>query len=89
MAFEIFGFDVILDANLKPVLLEVNTLPSLSSSSELDKRIKTSLMCDAFNLTGVVPYKLLKKQEKGEKLFGHLKVYQTLGQMQQDAPMTV
>lgn len=41
MAFEIYGFDVILDGKLKPVLLEVNVLPSLSSSSELDRRIKT------------------------------------------------
>jgi len=54
--FEVFGFDIILDAKLKPMLLEVNVLPSLSSSSELDKQIKTSLMCDSFNLIGVVPY---------------------------------
>lgn len=35
-------------------------LPSLSSSAELDKRIKTSLMSDIFNCIGVVPYN--KKQ---------------------------
>jgi len=55
--FEVYGFDVILDAELKPILLEVNVLPSLSSSSELDKKIKTALMCDIFNLIGVVPYR--------------------------------
>lgn len=55
--FEVYGFDVILDAELKPMLLEVNVLPSLSSSSELDKKIKTALMCDTFNLIGVVPYR--------------------------------
>ena len=38
--FEVFGFDVLLDAHLKPWLLEVNVSPSLSSSSPLDKNIK-------------------------------------------------
>lgn len=56
LCYEIFGFDVILDHNLRPWLLEVNTLPSLSSSSELDKRIKTSLMSDTFNTLGITPY---------------------------------
>lgn len=60
LCFEVFGFDVIFDRDLKPWLLEVNVLPSLSSSSELDKKIKTALMSDTFNLIGVVPYK--KKQ---------------------------
>jgi tubulin polyglutamylase TTLL4 len=48
LCFELYGFDVILDSELKPWLLEVNVLPSLSSSSALDKRIKTSLLSDVF-----------------------------------------
>ena len=40
--FEIYGFDLLLDHKLKPWLLEINLLPSLSSSSPLDKRIKLS-----------------------------------------------
>lgn len=73
--FELYGFDVILDQNLKPMLLEVNVLPSLSSSSELDKKIKTALMCDTFNLIGVVPYRrrLFEKeinQKNWEKFTG-------------------
>ena len=35
--FEIYGFDVIIDQNMKPWLLEVNVAPSLSSSSPFDK----------------------------------------------------
>jgi len=38
--FELFGFDVLLDDELQPHLLEVNISPSLSSSSPLDKQIK-------------------------------------------------
>jgi tubulin polyglutamylase TTLL4 len=51
--FELFGVDVLLDAQLRPWLLEVNILPSLSSSSPLDKLIKTRLMSDVFHVIGV------------------------------------
>eukprot|EP00439_Symbiodinium_sp_Y106_P041227 s6059_g5.t1 len=48
--FELFGFDVLLDETLRPWLLEVNTCPSLSSSSPLDKRLKTQLVADMLTL---------------------------------------
>lgn len=51
--FELFGFDVLIDENLKPWLLEVNMLPSLSSSSPLDKGVKTTLMTDLLNLVNI------------------------------------
>lgn len=54
--FEIYGFDIIIDAKLKPWVLEVNVLPSLSSSSPFDKRIKTMLICDALTLVGIRGY---------------------------------
>jgi tubulin polyglutamylase TTLL4 len=53
VCFEIYGFDILLDHKLKPWLLEVNISPSLSSSSPLDKKIKTMLICDSLNLVGV------------------------------------
>ena len=54
--FELFGFDILIDSKLEPWLLEVNISPSLSSSSPLDKKIKTMLICDTLNLVGVYPY---------------------------------
>ena len=64
ICFELFGFDILLDNKLKPWLLEVNISPSLSSSSPLDKKIKTVLICDTLNLVGVHPYdrKLYEKE---------------------------
>jgi tubulin polyglutamylase TTLL4 len=56
ICFELFGFDILLDANMKPWLLEVNVSPSLSSSGPLDRRIKTTLLSDVFNLVGFIPY---------------------------------
>ena len=50
--FEIYGFDVIIDSKLRPWILEVNVSPSLSSSSALDKQIKTMLLSDSLYLIG-------------------------------------
>jgi hypothetical protein len=51
--FEVFGYDVILDSELKPWLLEVNLSPSLACESPLDLTIKSNLVADTFNLVGV------------------------------------
>lgn len=67
VCFELFGFDILLDNKLKPWLLEVNISPSLSSSSPLDKKIKTVLICDTLNLVGVFPYDR-KQYEKDTEL---------------------
>mmetsp|Transcript_18545 Transcript_18545/g.23083 ORF Transcript_18545/g.23083 Transcript_18545/m.23083 type:complete len:140 (+) Transcript_18545:1737-2156(+) len=45
-----------IDSNMKPWVLEVNVLPSLSSSSPFDKRIKTMLVCDALTCVGLRGY---------------------------------
>lgn len=54
--FELFGFDVLIDKKLKPWILEVNVLPSLSSSSPFDKTVKTILICDVLTLVGIRGY---------------------------------
>lgn len=51
--FEVYGFDVLIDANLKPWLIEVNASPSLTSTTESDRILKMSLLNDTFSI--VVP----------------------------------
>ena len=54
--FELFGFDILLDAELKPWIIEVNISPSLMGNSALDRHIKGRLMADVFHTTGFEPY---------------------------------
>ncbi|GAB6030472.1 hypothetical protein CHUAL_007337 [Chamberlinius hualienensis] len=62
---ELFGFDVILDENLKPLLLEVNVSPSLVTHSSLDKAIKGNMMAELLNLA---QYRLPSKLSNITKL---------------------
>ncbi|CBZ28906.1 tubulin-tyrosine ligase-like protein [Leishmania mexicana MHOM/GT/2001/U1103] len=54
--FELYGFDVMLDASLNPFLIEVNTLPSLESSSTFDYSTKTNVVADLLNLAMLEPF---------------------------------
>jgi len=65
--FEIYGFDVIIDAKLRPWLLEVNVAPSLSSSSPYDKQVKTMLLCDTLHLVGFQPFDRKKLEDEKKK----------------------
>ena len=50
MCFELLGFDVILDRNLKPWLLEVNHSPSFTTDSPLDYKIKYRLIKETMQM---------------------------------------
>ena len=55
-SFEIFGYDVLIDQNLKPWLLEVNASPSLSRDNELDYRVKGAMVSDTIKLIDPAPF---------------------------------
>lgn len=61
--FELYGFDLLLDDNLKPHLLEVNLSPSMQADTPLDFKIKASLVQETFNLLGP---KLADPKQLGE-----------------------
>ena len=49
--FECYGYDIIIDENLKPWLIEVNASPSLSATTKRDRIFKTKLILDVFKVT--------------------------------------
>ena len=51
--FQLFGFDVMLDAEVRPWLLEVNAGPSLATEAPLDLRIKSKMLVDLLNVIGI------------------------------------
>ena len=51
--FEIFGYDFIIDADYEPWLIEVNASPSLSTTTESDRKLKMSVMESVFQI--VIP----------------------------------
>lgn len=69
--FELYGFDILLDSDLKPWLIEVNLSPSLGTDSPLDYHIKTALLIDTFNLIGI--RKFDRKKESLTKMDNRVK----------------
>ena len=53
--FELYGFDVLVDAHLRPWLLEVNVGPALSSDCQADLLAKKSMLHDLFDMVFTEP----------------------------------
>ena len=53
--FEILGFDILIDKNCKPWLLEVNCMPSLASTSPFDTTLKENVVRDALKIIDIQP----------------------------------
>ncbi|XP_061898025.1 tubulin polyglutamylase TTLL5 isoform X4 [Entelurus aequoreus] len=66
--FELYGFDVLIDSNLKPWLLEVNLSPSLACDAPLDLKIKASMIADMLSLVGLVCQDPVLRKPRFERL---------------------
>ena len=69
--FEILGFDILVDSDLKPRLLEVNLSPSMACDSPLDMSIKSNCICDSFNISGIKRFD--RKKESLNKIKHRMK----------------
>lgn len=61
--FELYGYDVLIDADLNPHLIEVNSSPSLSSTTSTDRLLKEEVLADVMQI--VLPQGFLSKGEPG------------------------
>jgi len=71
--FEIFGFDILIDSDLKPWLMEINLSPSLATESPIDMTIKANLLADTFNIIGVKKFD--RRKESVNKAKQRMKGY--------------
>ena len=51
--FKLFGFDIFLDSDLKPWLLEVNNIPSLHINT-IDAFVNRPMVAEMFNIVGMI-----------------------------------
>lgn len=72
--FDLLGFDILIDSELKPWLLEVNLSPSLATDSPLDLFIKGNLVADTLNLLGVRMFD--RKKESANKVRSRIRARQ-------------
>ena len=75
--YEVYGFDIMIDSDFKPWLIEINLSPSLACDSQLDMKIKGQLLADTFNLIGVRQFD--RKAESANKAKNRMKSYQNRG----------
>ena len=57
--FELYGLDIMIDADFKPWLLETNASPSFTGSTKADKDFKIKLIDDTLTIVDaeqVYPY---------------------------------
>ena len=43
-----YGYDILIEDNLKPWLIEINASPSLSTTTDSDRKLKMSVMESVF-----------------------------------------
>lgn len=53
ISFGIYGFDIMLQSNGKPILIEVNSSPATATSTQLDVNVKYPMIAEALNTIGI------------------------------------
>ena len=48
--FELYGYDILIDDTLKPILIEINANPSLTSNTASDNDMKVKMLDDMLTI---------------------------------------
>ena len=64
LCFELLGFDVYIDKNAKPWILEVNLAPSFQANEEIDLNLKKPLIYDSFKLLNATHNERVRKMNR-------------------------
>ncbi|ANQ08702.1 Uncharacterized protein PCOAH_00030240 [Plasmodium coatneyi] len=64
--FELYGFDILIDSNLKPWLIEVNSSPSLSANTKEDYTLKFNMLDELMSLINLEGYNLPETDRVGD-----------------------
>lgn len=83
--FEILGFDIMIDKDITPWVIEVNHSPSFTCDSKLDLVVKSSLITDTLRLL-TPDFKILgqKKERAFAEKNGYSLIYPSTNQTQQE-----
>lgn len=71
-SFDLVGYDVLIDANLKAWLIEINSSPSLARDNVLDDMVKQTLIDDTLDLVNPLPFNRKKMIKVLERRVGEL-----------------
>ena len=82
-AFELFGFDVMLDETGHIYILEVNVTPAMGTSSGLDLFVKEPVLKDLFNI-GLIPLQSLEAEENYSLIYTEQKMPKNIDLMKKD-----
>ena len=70
--FEMYGYDILIEDNLKPWLIEVNASPSVSTTTESDRVLKMNVMKEVFKI--VIPPDWIEDNKRGANSCKELQV---------------
>ena len=65
--FEMLGFDIMIDDQLKAWVIECNDWPNNFMIDETTKRVATNRVCDELTLLGIQPYDKVKVQSASKE----------------------
>ncbi|KAL3659869.1 hypothetical protein V7S43_015171 [Phytophthora oleae] len=62
-SFDLLGYDILLDADLRPWLIEINSSPSMARDNDLDYQVKDAMMLDTLRIVDPLHFDRAKLAE--------------------------